>query len=695
MRARGGFTIRVLRQALHVLRTEGPIKLLGKVKRRLRTTPVRVPRPTLQEVGPPYPPLVMPAAADPRVTVVIPVHNQYHFTYQCLASILRTGAEVSAAWVVVDDCSSDGTAAGLAWFGNLIVVANLRTLGFVGSCNRGAGVATGEYIVFLNNDIQVQPGWLDALVGVLDADQNVGLVGSRLLYPDGRQQEAGAIIFRDGTAWKYGHLADPGRPQYSYVRDADYVSGAALAIRRTLFEEIGGFDEAFAPGYYEDVDLAFRVRAAGFRVCYQPASWVVHFEGVTAGLDEHAATGMKRFQAEHRSTFRARWHDEIVSYGRPDSDVEREKERAARRRVLVVDIYMLTPDRESGSLRMLNFIAILQSLGCKVTFAATNLESPEPYLSALQQRGVEVLYRPYIRSVAQHLRTCGARYDLVILSRLQTGVRLLGAAQRYCRRARIVYDTVDLHFLREQRLAELNDDAKIRAWAARREREELGVIAEVDTTLVVSSVEKTLMRKKLPNADVRIVSNIHELHGSARSFDERSQMLFIGSFAHPPNTDAVLWFCSEIFPHALAAVPELRLLIVGADPPPDVQALADDRVSVLGHVPDVAPLFDRCRLSVAPIRYGAGVKGKINQSLAYGLPVVATSVAAEGMFLKNGESVLLAETALEFAGAVVRLYRNRELWDLLSRNGLKVMEQHFSFRAARRALSELVGLDDV
>jgi GT2 family glycosyltransferase/glycosyltransferase involved in cell wall biosynthesis len=687
-------TRRYLPRALHVLRTEGVGVLLRKLRRRLRTTPLAVSGPPrLLAFSEPLQPVRLPATATPVASIVIPVHNQFHFTHHCLAALAQAGAGVAFEVIVVDDCSADGSADRLAVYPGIKLIRNAENLGFVGSCNRGAELARGKFIVFLNNDTQVQPGWLDALVQTFSERANAGSVGSRLLYPDGRQQEAGGILFSDGSAWNDGHLDDPNKPEYSYLRAVDYCSGAALAIRATLFRQLGGFDPVFAPAYYEDTDLAFRVRAAGFQVYYQPLSVVVHFEGITAGRDEQAATGLKRFQRLHAETFRQRWRHELATFGTRDDDIEWARERTVRQRALVIDNYMITPDRESGSLRMLNLFQILQGLGYQVTFAAANLEAPQPYVADLQRRGIEVLYRPYVRALPRHLADRGCRYDLVILSRADAAAQTLSAARRHCPRARIVFDTVDLHFLRERRLAELRGDRATQQLAESRKRQELNLMCQADLTLVVSEAERDLLAIEAPEIRVHVVSNIHRIQGSTGPLSERDGILFIGAFAHPPNTDAVLFFCREVMPLLRARHADLTLAVIGADPPAEVLACAGNGVAILGYVPDVAPYFAQRRLSVAPLRYGAGVKGKINQSLAHGLPVVATSMAIEGMHLVDGESVLIADTAPALAASIERLLTDDVLWRNLSAGGLEVMERYFSFAAAERAVREALGLE--
>lgn len=212
-----------------------------------------------------------------------------------------------------------------------------------------------------------------------------------------------------------------------------------------------------------------------------------------------------------------------------------------------------------------------------------------------------------------------------------------------------------------------------------------------DLTLVVSPVEQALLAAEVPEARVEVLSNVHEVAGRGRGFDGRRDLWFVGGFQHPPNVDAVRWFVAEVWPQVRAELPDARFHVVGSKMPESMRALAGDGVEIHGHVADLSPFLDGCRVSVAPLRYGAGVKGKVNQAMAHGQPVVATPMAVEGMHLVDGEEVLVADTPAAFAAAVVRLYRDEALWDRLSLAGVANVARHFSFDAARAALARVLG----
>lgn len=633
----------------------------------------------------------LPTWPQPQVSIVIPVYNKIAYTLACLASLAQHAASATFEVIVVDDCSSDDTAERLADVDGLTLVRNAQNLGFVGSCNAGAAAARGEFVLFLNNDTVVTPGWLEALLRCFAEQPDAGLVGAKLVYPDGRLQEAGGIVFRDGSGWNFGRFDDPADPRYNFRREADYCSGAAIVLRRSLFEQLGGFDQRYAPAYYEDTDLAFAVRAAGLRVYYEPHATVVHFEGVSAGTD--TGSGMKRYQVVNQEKFLDKWKDALTLQPAPIDDVAKAPRAAGfrkRKRLLVIDACTPTPDQDSGSLRMVNLMRLLDALGWQVTFFADNRLYMDGYTAAMQSLGVEVLYAPYMNDPIRLFRQRGSEFDAILLSRHYIAINYLGLARLYAPQAKLIFDTVDLHYLREQRAAELEQSDELKRKAERTRAQELKLIRECDATLVVSPVEQVLLARELPQAQVHILSNVHEVFGCRRSFAERQDLVFVGSFQHPPNEDAMIWFARDVFPLVRAALPQLRLHVIGQPVPESLREFESEHVVLHGFVADLEPYMDGCRVSVAPLRYGAGVKGKVNMAMSYGLPVVATPAAVEGMHIHAGSDVLVAADAQAYAEAVVRLYGDEALWRTLSANGLANVERHFSFAAAKAALGRIL-----
>ena len=682
----------LVRRGLHSLRARGLVATWRVVRARVfgsRLTPHRL------ELYPALDPATvarLPGSDTPRASIVLPVHNQLALTLHCLHALERSGDRAAFEVLLVDDASTDDTPARLSTVSGLRYFRTPDNIGFIGACNFGAAQARGDMLVFLNNDTIVQPGWLDSLLATFDRFPDTGLAGSKLVYPDGRLQEAGGIVHADGQPANYGRFQDPLDPRFNFVRQADYCSGAALAIPRALFASLDGFDPYFSPAYFEDTDLAMRVRARGLKVRYQPASVVVHLEGGTSGTDTRR--GIKAYQASNMLKFRERWQS-VLADAHPARDpidlhgiaADLAARHRCRPHVLVMDSYTPTPDRDSGSVRMVELLGLLVEANCGVVFMSQALGHDGRYTSDLQQRGVEVWWRPWIRGLAGWLHGHGERFDAIVVSRHYVLSPILPMLRALAPNARIVFDTVDLHFLREEREAARSGDAHARRTAARTRKRELDLVRAADTTWVVSSVEYDLLRDLVPGADVRIVSNIHRAGDAPPGFDARCGLVFVGSYRHPPNVDAARWMVTEILPLVRQQLPGTELHLVGADATPPVLALAKQPgVRFLGQVPELDPLLDRCLASVAPLRVGAGIKGKINQSLARGLPVVATSCAVEGMFLRDGEDVLVADDAQAFADAIVRLARDRALWERLQLGGLENTRRHFSPETARAVL---------
>ena len=677
-------TVLLLQRGLRSLKQRGLRATLTAARRRFLAMPASA------GAGPvaPFPeaPLAFAAPIAARASLVIPVHGKLDFTLACLRSLASTGLPPDVEVILVDDASPDDSGHVLPGIAGLRYHRNPRNLGFVGSCNAGATLARGEFIVFLNNDTTLTPGWLDALLGTFESHPDTGLAGAQLVYPDGRLQESGGIVFADGSGWNYGRFDDPRHPAYTFVRETDYCSGAAIAIRRELFDRLGGFDERYAPAYYEDTDLAMKVREAGLKVRVQPASIVVHHEGVTAGTD--TASGVKAYQVRNQQRFVERWRDVLARrHPAPTQAAHYASQHRARARVLVIDATTPMPDRDSGSLRLYELLRLLVEEGCAVSFLPENGLDDGRYTQALRALGVEAWTQPWLGALPDWLAKHGPRFQLIVVSRHYVLSALLPLLRRHAPQARIVFDTVDLHHLREQREAAERGDASMARAAERTRADEFALIGAVDRTWVVSPIEKALLAEALPKATVDVISNIHRVRGRGPVMQERSGLLFVGGFRHPPNVDAAIWLAESILPRIRERRPDIALTLVGSDAPPAVMALAErPGIRVPGHVPNLEPLLDSHRFSVAPLRYGAGVKGKVNQALAHGLPVVATRCAVEGMGLQHGVDALVADDAQAFADAVLAAYDDEALWNRLVDGGLTNTEREFSPERARQTL---------
>lgn len=638
-----------------------------------------------------FSPFAVPTSDSPRVSIVVPAYNQFAYTAACLRSLAEHAAATPFEVIVVDDASTDDSETKLPQVSGIRVLRNAENAGFIGSCAAGAAAARGEYLLFLNNDTLVTPGWLEALLACMDEREDAGLVGARLVYPDGRLQEAGGIVFADGSAWNYGRFDDPDNPRYSYRRQADYCSGAAILIRSALFHKLGGFDDRYRPAYYEDTDLAFAVRAAGYKVYVEPRAQVIHFEGITSGTD--TGSGVKKHQVINREEFARKWHDALAEQPAPIDDATKAPLAAthfARKRVLVVDASTPTPDQDSGSVRLLNIMRILRDLDCHVSFLPDNLARFDKYTALLQAEGIEALYHPFVASAPAFYRERGHEFDMVIVSRHYIAAHHLGLIRAWAPQATMVFDTVDLHYLREQRAVELDPRPELERQMQATRKQELRLIREADVTVVVSEVERALLTKDAPGAKVEVLSNVHPIAGRQADFAQRRDLLFVGGFQHPPNIDAVHWFVGEVLPLVRKELPDVRLHVVGSRMPDQIAALAEPGVEVHGYVEQLEPLIEQARISVAPLRYGAGVKGKVNMAMSHGLPVVATPMAVEGIDARHGSDVLVAESAQDFAAHVIRLYRDEALWQTLSDNGIDNVRRQFSFDVARETLARLL-----
>ena len=635
------------------------------------------------------PPLALETCTEPALTIVIPCYGQNEVTAQCLQSIASFPPSVPYEVLVADDAFATPFDPAQFDLTGVTVLHAEQNQGFLRNCNAAVSVSAGDRVLLLNNDTMVLEGAIDALWQTFELFEEVGAVGAKLLYPNGRLQEAGGIIWRDGSGWNWGRDENPDAPRFNYVRDADYCSAAALMVDKALWDKVGGFDPRFAPCYYEDTDLCFAIRRQGKRVLYQPAAGVLHFEGVSHGTD--ISEGAKANQARHQVTFAQKWQRELASHAPNGERPYREADRGARARILWLEACVITPDQDSGSLRTLRLLRLLLKLGCKVTFAADNLLADEPYGQQLRDEGIEVLHAPHVNSMGEYLREHGGLYDVVTLCRHYIAIQHVDLLREHHPDTQIWFDTIDLHYLRLRRQYELDQAPATLKMAELAYHEESEVISKSDLTIVVSEVEVAELANEQPDANVAVISNIHEVACDSPGFDDRTGVMFVGGFQHPPNIDAVEYYANEIWPLLIERCPDLETYVIGSRMPDRLKKLGESKgLKMLGFVPDLTPYYESCAAAIAPLRYGAGVKGKVNQALSFGLPVVGSAVAFEGMGLTHESEVMVAETAEDFAEAIARVCTDRALWQALSEKGGASLAGRFTPDVAEAALRDVL-----
>ncbi len=644
----------------------------------------------------------------PLVSILVLCYNKADYTLRCLEAVFRNTDYPRYEVIVLDNASTDITPAMLeAYSSRIKFIHSPANLGFVGGNNFAARSAEGDFLVFLNNDTEVQPGWLTEAYNCFLRNPKAGAVGSMLIYPNGTLQEAGGVIFRDGSGWNYGRGQLPNSSRFQFVREVDYCSGAALTIKADLFRRLGGFDERFAPAYYEDTDLCFAVRKLGYKVLYCPSSKVIHHEGITSGTD--LSSGFKKFQVMNAPKFKEKWKKELALQYPCDERLRYQFcSRHRGKRILIIDDLPPLPDRAAGSLRMYHTVKQMLALGYQVTYVhLTGLAlggSADVHLAELRSAGVELVWfeyerwwdlrdtpsvQPVVERLIASLELPLRKVDLVYICFWHIARYFMGLIRKADPSVPILVDSMDVHFLRELRRAELLKDPKIKEAALQIKKQELAVYAQADAVTTVTEADRAILQKELPAKPIFIMTDVHDPRPLQNPFERRKDFLFVGNFNHNPNEDAVVFFVQRVFPLIKKHLPEAHFWIVGNNPTQKVKRLSSSEVTVTGWVPETRPFLEQCRVAVVPLRYGAGNKGKVGEALAHGLPIVTTSIGAEGMNIVDGEHAFVADDPGEFARRAVELHTNGNLWRKFSSAGQELVARQYSSALMRRRIEYL------
>jgi GT2 family glycosyltransferase len=606
-------------------------------------------------------------ADTPELSVIMVLHNQYALTLNALAS-LRANFAGAIEVILVDSGSSDASRD----IGRILPGARVlrfdTNIGFVQGCNAALPFASADAVLYLNNDVELAPNAIAAALRRLRSDDTIGVVGGMVLRSHGKLQEAGCIVWSDGSTEGYLRDADPTDPGANFVRDVDFCSGVFLLCRRSLLEHLGGFDPAYAPAYYEDVDLCRRARVAGFRVVYDPAAVIHHLEYGSAESARSARAEMARGRAilvdRHAHWLRARpsRHDNAILTARSDPP--------KGLRILFIEDQIPLRSIGSGFVRANDILRAMADRGDLVTvFPMTGCAFDLASVHASIPDTVEIMHDHVAPRLAAFLAERRDYYDVIWVGRTHnlpaTRAAIEAALADRATPPRLILDTEAVTALREAEHAALEGRGFDLPAAL---RQEFRLADGCEHVIAVSASEAEVLRDAgLTN--VSVLGHQRPLDPTPRPFARRAGMLFLGAIHRmdSPNYDSLCWFVDEVLPLIETELGwRTRLTIAGfTGAEVRMDRFADHpRVTLRGEVANLAALYDQHHVLIAPTRFAAGIPYKVHEAASFGVPVVATELLRRQLGWSDGVELLAcsADDPAGFAGRVIRAQRDEALW---------------------------------
>jgi GT2 family glycosyltransferase len=611
---------------------------------------------------------------SPVASLIIPVHNAWWTTLDCLRALQRNLDSTPYEVILVDDASSDWTVEAAQAIRGIKLVRFENNVGYLMATNTGASLATGKYLVLLNNDTEPISGWLDSLINTIESNPGTAIVGSRLVYPDGRQQEAGAIVFSSGNAWNLGRYQDPFAPEYASLRETDYCSAASVLVLRQFWLDVGGFDERYKPAYCEDSDLCFAAWSMGMRVLFDPDSWVIHHEGVSHGTD--TSSGLKQYQITNGEKLRKKWEIDLESHWKKELP-RLEFRRDSKGIVVIIDRQLPAITRDSGSIRTVQIAETIQNLGFHVIISAIDSSTTLWDVHTLRRKGIEV--HGNLDSLYRSLESRASRITHFWIIRTEVYEHVHVACKELNSKATFISDLLDLDYV--------SDDSGNTSIA----KAQLNVASNSNATVLVSEFESEILLSKLSAVNIHTIWAAFDLSERTPDWDTSSGLLFVGGFRHSPNVSALKWFADFVLPGLKSRGFNEEIRVAGSGMETGLRTeLTKKGMTILGGVADLDPLYTTSRIAILPLIQGKGKKGKLGEALAYGIPVITTSIGAESFGLVNNVEAFIFDDPEVWIAKILEVCSNQTLWTNISKNGRKYAFDNLSRDSLKNRIKTLL-----
>ncbi len=634
--------------------------------------------------------LEFPQASTPKISIILVFYQQAHLSLLCLQSILEF-ADVSYELIIIDNNSNDDTGKLLDKINNAVIVRNTENLGFVKAVNQAGEVASGEFLLLLNNDALLEQNTLSNALAAIDGNESVGAVGAKIKLLDGSTQEAASIIWNDGACLGYGRGQQPQSFEFMFQRDVDYCSGAFLLFRRSSFIALNGFDEDFAPAYYEESDFCIRLQNEGLRIVYVPTAEITHYEFASSGGIE----GATKLQAEHREIL-CRKHEKFLrnKYDNNIANVLRARTNNNFPNILVIDDRVPHPSLGAGYPRCSNLLNKLSEMDFNISFYPLLFpnENWEDVYITLSNK-IEVILDSGHDDLQSFLKRRKDFYQYVVVSRVHNMEffnHCLSLDPDLLGEAKIIYDAEAVSAPREILRMELLG----RRMPAEEQQEliekELEQSRLAEIIVAVSENEAEIFKRHGYNNTAVLGHTIASAPGT-NTFEQRQGLLFVGALRDEgsPNVDSLLWFLINVFPILEQAIPDIKLHIVGDNSAASLATISKENIIFTGRLDSIEDLYNSCRVLIAPTRFAAGIPHKIHEAAAMGLPSVTTNLLARQLGWQHERELLVADTATDYAEQCHRLHQDEKVWQRVRAAGLEAIAEDCSEQTFRNNLAAL------
>lgn len=621
----------------------------------------------------------------PVVSIVIPVEDTWEYTYNCLVSIKENTDEVNYEVILLVNPFATYIQTIKNYIYNIkIVEDNLKEQrGYNLNINSILQEAKGTYIHILHNKTNVQKGWLSTLLKTINKNEDIGLIGSKIVLSSEKVKSAGGIVFNDGSIESYGSNFNLTAPEVNYLKEVDWISPESMLVKKEVLEGVKESSLSFLTSTYYAINLAFEIRKMGYKIVYQPMSTVVSFnikeEQNSCRIDS------KTFVDRHKQ---ARCNQ--TEFGKHQLKA---RERS-KKTIIIIENYCCRFDQDAGSRTIFQYIELFIDMGLSVKYLPDDFTPTQPYTSILQQMGVEVLYGSYYAMRWKRwIKDNSQDIDYVFINRPNNACKYAEYIRKNTE-AKIIYNVVDLHFLREEREFQVTKNIKLLESSNKNKIIEEKIINSADIVTTLSYDEKDIMEKQFNPKKVMILPIFcykEFINHDYTQIPNRKDLLFVGGFGHRPNEDAVLWFLDTIWPKVRAKIHGIKFYIVGSNPTNMILQRKSEDIIVTGYVSDdeLQKLYSRCKICVIPLRYGAGIKGKTIEAMYNGIQIVSTQIGLEG--LPEVEKIIPPiDDSEEFGDKIIDLYYDDEGIRKNIQNYEVYIIDRFSYKHARDVMDKLI-----